>query len=189
VSINIASPADAIVAEVSVGQGQKVRTGDVLFRLTFLQEPMALGRLETQLQLLNEVAYELTDDFIQKQRNILNKAIEVAKSYQKYVSTALQRVKDSDKPPQIILEQYRAEYTEASARVQELETNLETFEMDVAYRRREHAEQMTLVNSEIRALQTYLNNQTIKSPVDGTIDLCTGNGLFVKRGHSLAVVS
>jgi biotin carboxyl carrier protein len=189
--MEIKSPKDGFVAEISMSDGANVVEGAIICRIDPEDELRIKGQVEMAGQFVRLQGNLLTPEQIASRRRLIEIAVEIAAKYVEYASAKLVVEKDKQGiggSVEIEVKQAETALVKAKAEKEKADLTLKAFE----FYTKQIGDSQKIVQDQIAHELAYVEQKIqrlkILAPIKGTLKLLVAKGSFIKQGQALAEI-
>jgi biotin carboxyl carrier protein len=189
--MEIKSPKDGFVAEISTSDGANVVEGAIICRIDPEDELRIKGQVEMAGQFIRLQGNLLTPEQIASRRRLIEIALEIAAKYVEYASAKLVVEKDKQRigeSVEIEVKQAETALVKAAAEKEKADLTLRAFE----FYTKQIVDSQKIVQDQIAHELAYVEQKIqrlkVLAPVKGTLKLLVAKGSFIKQGQVLAEI-
>jgi len=190
VAVTVRAPISGFIKDI-VTPGE-VDVGDKLATIESPATEAALNRISLMISDHDSSDFEISDEYIERQRQLISDAIEVARSYESYlqeVSDDVERRENEGQATMLEVRQYRAELEEAKAKTRKMRNLKKSFEQMASYGKSSFGVARDLLVSQKQVIEKYKSASNVVCSIAGTAEPRIMVGGFVSEGDVIAIVT
>lgn len=190
--MELKSPKDGFVAEITARNGDNVVEGAVICRIDPEDELRIRGQVEMAGQFIRLQGNLLNPEQIASRRRMIEIAVEIAAKYVEYATAKLENEKIAQRVgpgSEIAVKQAETALVKATAEKEKADLALKAFEF---YTKQMLASQEIVKNqitAELAYVERKMERLTIQAPIKGNLKLLVAKGSFLKQGQVLAEIN
>lgn len=201
--MQIKAPKNGFIKQLLVDDGLAVKKDQELLIFGDEDEQHALARLQAAQRMAEIGARILADDYLKRQRRMVEINIEIAAKYEEFATLKLKFAQANEdfsgdyhvgiasapgESPKILVSQAEAALQKCRGESEKARLALDVFEFNVTTARDRQAVLEEQLKTEMDFVHTKAKALLIRAPIHGTLRLAVAVGSFSKCGQVLAEI-